>query len=237
MDEATTDAVDSSGSMPSGSPPETETLGDGLAPEANPDAPVKKKKTGVAAETVQERGRKGVYKIRDWLESTTRFTLSWSVYDQAESCSLTCMDGSLKRLDLAGKYLTKGVPVYVECKKYSTPGIQAQEYKRFLAIAYSATEKSIEDHGQDNGNHYMWVTTHPFSLRKWKSLTTATYIHNCVKENPDLRPGDPEINLDLIASLSRRVWVLVAADKQMKLRMSEPELLSVKTALVGGKAK
>lgn len=199
--------------------------------------PAPPKGVSVSAETVQERGRKGVQRMKAWLESTTRFAFTFTVYDHAESCTITCMDGSGKRLDIVGKYLTKDVPVYVECKKYSSPGAQAEEYAKFLAIAFSATERSVALYGEDPKTHFLWVTTHPFAQSKWPRLTTVAYLKECVEAEPSLRPVGKPIDLDLLSSVGERIWVLITGDKQMKLRMSDEELDDVRSALLKRKRK
>jgi len=184
----------------------------------------------VVAEEVQEIGRKGVYEIKEWLESTVRFQFTHSVYDRREPCSVTCLDGSHKALDLVGKMVDSGAPVNVECKKYSTPGSQTREFRKFLAIAYSSTAHSIREFGSDPERHFMWVTFHPFAQGKWKKLTKPSYLRESIDLYPDLLNG-VLVDDDLLSEMSSRLWLLVVHKRQMSLRLSESEIQHVKAAL------
>lgn len=92
----------------------------------------------MAAEETQELGREGVFLFKRWLESTTYLDLSWNSYGTPAMCEVQHL-GGVKTFDLAGILLLKpNVPVVVECKRYTSPGAQWQEYEELLAIAYGA---------------------------------------------------------------------------------------------------
>jgi len=118
----------------------------------------------VGKETSQRLGIEGVQEIKEWLEATTRFAFTYTVYDSEAMCTLSCLNGDKKALDLEGNTTRSPKrPVSVEAKKYSTPGHQGTEFKKFLAIAYSATAKTIADIGEDPLREFLWITFHPFS--------------------------------------------------------------------------
>jgi hypothetical protein len=75
----------------------------------------------VGKETSQRIGRDGVYEIKEWLEATTRFGFTYSVYDNEAMCTRVCLDGIGKAFDLEGHTVGKKDepfrPVSVECKK------------------------------------------------------------------------------------------------------------------------
>lgn len=187
--------------------------------------------TIVVAEEIQEIGRKGVYEIKEWLESTVRFQFSYTVYDRREQCSVTCLDGSHKALDMVGKTLDgREAPVNVECKKYSSASGQTAEFRKFLAIAYSSTAHSIKEFGSDPEREFMWVTFHPFAQGKWKKLGKPSYLRECIEEHKTLLNGT-SIDDDLLSVVASRLWLLVVHKRQMSLRLSESELAHVKAAL------
>lgn len=95
----------------------------------------------VAKETAHRIGHEGLHKIKEWLEATTRFGFSYTVWDSEPMCTRECPDGTKKALDLEGNTVGKPQerprPVSVECKKYTTVGGQADGYREFLAVAYA----------------------------------------------------------------------------------------------------
>lgn len=183
-------------------------------------------------ETAQKLGIDGVHEIKEWLESTTRFAFTFTVYDSAPKCTVTCLDGTMKTLDLEGVTTTQDkVPVSVECKRYSNASGQGVEFRRFLAIAYSSTAHVRELHGVDERREFMWVTFHPFSQGKWKKLLSVSYLRECVLEHPGLL-GEHEMDEDLLSEVSGRLWLMVVHKRQMSLRLSKHELATVNTALI-----
>jgi hypothetical protein len=57
------------------------------------------------AEKSQETGREGVFKAKQYLESTTHLRLPWTAYDHDSMCMLQRLDGSKKTYDLSGHFL------------------------------------------------------------------------------------------------------------------------------------
>jgi hypothetical protein len=191
----------------------------------------------VGKETSQRLGYEGVHEIKEWLEATTRFAFTYTVYDNEPMCTVTCLNNETKALDLEGVTKpadgTAGTPVSVECKKYSTPGGQTQEYRKFLAIAYSSTVRIINVVGQDCGREFMWVTYHPFAQTDWKKLLTVKYMRKCIEDHGALLEG-AVIDDDLLAIVASRVWVMVVQQRQVNIRLDKVELSKVHTALLQG---
>lgn len=189
-------------------------------------------------EVVHELGRKGVHEIKEWLEATTRFAFTYTVYDNAAMCTVICLNNEKKTLDLEGTTRPADPnalsgPVSVECKKYTTPGGQGTEYRRFLAIAYSNTVRTINMMGMDARREFMWVTYHPFSQGDWPDLMSATYLRGCLEEHADLLEG-VAIDDDLLALVASRIWVMVVQQRQVDIRLDKFELSKVHTALLQG---
>lgn len=188
----------------------------------------------MAKETAQSLGIEGVTEIKEWLEATTRFAFTYTAYDSEAMCTVTCLNGENKLLDLEGS-TTKDPkkPVSVECKKYTTVGHQGAEFRRFLAIAYSSTAKKIAEVGVDWERDFMWVTFHPFSQTNWKKLLTVAHLRACLEKNKDLLDDKP-IDDDLLAKIAARIWVMVVEKKQVEIRLTKQELALANAALISG---
>lgn len=183
-------------------------------------------------ETSQRLGIEGVHEVKEWLEATTRFAFTYTAYDNEAMCTVKCLNGENKTLDLVGNTTrTPKQPVFVESKKYSTVGGQGSEFKKFLAIAYSSTAQAIKDLGSDPQREFMWVTSHPFSQGDWPDLLTMTYLKTCIAEHSDLMGGS-EIDDELLVKVVDRTWVMVVQQKQVNIRLSRDELSVVNRALV-----
>lgn len=182
-------------------------------------------------ETSQRLGLEGVHEVKEWLEATTRFAFTYTAYDNDAMCTVKCLNGENKTLDLVGHTTsTPKRPVSVESKKYTTPGDQGKEFKRFLAIAYSSTAQAIKDLGSDQEREFMWVTSHPFSQKNWPQLLTLTYLKKCLEENADLLGGEA-VDEELLIKVASRTWVMVVQQKQVDIRLTKDELSVVSMAL------
>lgn len=183
------------------------------------------------AEATQEQGRKGVETVKRWLEATTFIELQWNVYENSQYCSLLLLDGSVKRWDLAGAFLSKPrQKTYVENKDYSSAGDQANQFHEFLANCYSATARSIKEVG-DIEAEFIWVTTHPFGpMSQWSQLATRDSVLAALDKHPSVLGGD-SVDVDLAAVVAARIWVLVFNKKQEKLSLEREELDKVLAAL------
>lgn len=113
----------------------------------------------MAKETAHRIGYEGLHEIKEWLEATTRFAFSYTVWDSEPMCTRECPDGTKKALDLEGSTVGKPNerprPVSVECKKYTTVGGQADGYREFLAVAYANTVHTIDSMGGDAEREFL----------------------------------------------------------------------------------
>jgi hypothetical protein len=185
----------------------------------------------VAKETSQRIGIEGASEIKQWLEATTRFAFTYTVYDNEAMCTRTCLNGRKKSFDLEGARVpTKSnpvaTPVSVECKKLSQAGDQGPEFREFLAIAYSSTAHDLATLGPDSKREFMWVTFHPFLVTDWSDLLTVSHLRKWVEQHSELLNGEA-INDDLLALVADRIWVMVVGQKQVDLRLSKDELAAV----------
>jgi hypothetical protein len=181
----------------------------------------------VGKETAQRIGWEGLHEIKEWLEATTRYAFSFTVWDNEVMCTRPCPDGTMKALDLEG--WTVGAPgerprpVSVECKKYSTVGGQADGYREFLAVAYANTAHVLKSMGGDAEREFLWVTYHPFSQNRWSELLTLSHLRGCVEEYSTLLNG-AAIDDDLLAETAQRIGVMVVGQRQVDLRMTKDEM-------------
>lgn len=180
----------------------------------------------MAKETAHRIGLEGLHEIKEWLEATTRFAFTYTVWDSEAMCTRECPDGTKKALDLEGNTVgapgERPRPVSVECKKYTTVGGQAGGYREFLAVAYANTAHTIRSMGSDAEREFFWVTYHPFSQTDWSKLLTVTYLRECVEEHIGLLNGEA-IDDDLLAAVATRLNVMVVGQRQINLRLTKDE--------------
>lgn len=181
----------------------------------------------MVAEGTQELGRTGVATVKRWLEATTFIELPFDVYNHTLDCTIAHI-GGVKRFDLQGYYLTgnKG-PIFVESKRYSTPGGQYKEFLRFLAIAYSSTVKEDKELGGHKERHFLWVTFHPFNLENWSVFESHEHMCLALSKNPELLGGE-EIDQNLVREVSSRIMVLLFNPKQEAISLTRQELKAVR---------
>lgn len=180
----------------------------------------------MAKETAQRLGYEGLYEVKEWLEATTRFAFSFTVWDNEMMCTRPCPDGTMKALDLEGMTVgdpnERPRPVSVECKKYTTVGGQADGYREFLAVAYANTAHIINTMSGDAEREFLWVTYHPFSQTRWNELLTVSHLRGCIEQYAALLNG-AKINDDLLATVAQRIGVMVVGQRQVDLRLTKDE--------------
>ena len=178
------------------------------------------------AEQTQEQGRSGVALAQRWLESTTFLELNWNVYDNSAMCEVEHL-GGVKYFDLAGSFLGDNRrEVFVENKNYSSDSGLYQHFQEFLAIAYSATAKVKMAGRMDRKTEFIWVTTHPFSLRRWATLASEEEVRLALAARPEFLDGNA-VDDDIVRTISARIWVLVMHEKQIDLSLTQEEVWQV----------
>ncbi|MFC4783351.1 hypothetical protein ACT8ZV_02675 [Nocardioides sp. MAHUQ-72] len=185
-------------------------------------------------EEVQERGREGVGMVKAWLEATTWMEFPANAYEDGTRCTVPLLSGK-KKFDLRGHHLgdkSQRRGLSVECKRYKTKGGQLKEFRRFLAIAYSAHAKQIELVGDWNED-FLWVTSNPFATDTWASLRTEDYLLEAVHDpaNQDVLGEGHDVDEKLARRVASGIWLLVFDEKQMDVTLTAQELRQVMTVL------
>lgn len=182
------------------------------------------------AESAHEEGRKGVFRTKRWLESTTHIELNFDAYDWASECTVNTLDNKLQTFDLKGQIYKSKSLLYVENKSYTTVGKQGKDYKDFLAIAYSATAAEIA-RTQDPRWEFMWVTTFPFAQGQWPKLTKRSQIKKALEEDTTGLLNGLPIDEEILDLLSSRIWLLVLNKRQHELTLTPKELNLIEAKL------
>ena len=188
------------------------------------------------AEAAHEEGRKGVFRTKRWLESTTHIELNFDAYDWSTECTVTCLGTSanggpnLQTFDLKGLIFKSKSMLFVENKTYTTVGSQAKDYHDFLAIAYSATAAEIARLG-DPRWEFMWVTTFPFAQKQWTKLTKRSQMKKALEQDQTGLLGGEEIDEDILDLMADRIWLLVLHKRQHDLTLTPKELSMIEAKL------
>ena len=188
-------------------------------------------------EILHELGKAGARRAKVWLDSTTRIESSWSVYDSFGKNRLTYPwphGGKSYSYDLGGVFHGGDLhqqSFLVECKKYSNPG-QGGHFDKFLAQSYAllTTYPML-------GDHFVWITWHPFRITTWSELYSEDKIVEAILAERERVFGldatsDDEvvkalIDRDAVATLARTCWVIVLSDKQETLVISREDRAEV----------
>jgi len=185
----------------------------------------------IMAEEIHEIGRQGAATLKRWLEATTHIELPHDAYNTPIDCSVDTF-GPTKQLDLAGYMLTeKHTPVFVESKKYTTPGGQYKEFRKFLVIAYTHTAQELEKYNSHRSSRYYWVTFHPFNLDKWSSLETYEHMIDALEKDGGAYLAGRSVNHDLAHDVCSRIAVFVFNPKQEALSLTREELELIRPSL------
>jgi hypothetical protein len=194
----------------------------------------------ITAEGLHELGRQGVMRIRRWLDSTARFSMSHTAYDldpdgkPYTQVRVEQLDGRFENFDLVGDIRSPqgkvGNTLYVECKNYTSAGNQGDFYVEYLATCYSALAARTTSLGHVPSVEFMWVTTHPFSQTKFTTLTSKSAIADaCAHETHKARLGSEKYDPDLGEVLSKRLWLVIANHRLDEMIMGD----SLRAAVLG----
>jgi hypothetical protein len=189
----------------------------------------------VTAEGLHELGRQGVLRIRRWLDSTARFSMSHTAYDLDPEDSpytqvrVEQLDGRFENFDIVGDIRDadgkKGNTVYVECKHYSSAGNQSVYYDEYLATCYSAFAAKHASLGHVPSIEFMWVTTHPFAVTKFAKLTDEPTIADaCASEKHRTRLGQSTYDTALGELLAKRLWLVIVNGRMLEEMVMGDEL-------------
>lgn len=181
-------------------------------------------------EQLHELGKAGARRAKLWLDSTTRVTQSWTVYDDVGVSKLQYSwpeADETYSYDIGGMFYggdLDGQAFLVECKKYTTDN-QGAHFDKFLAQSYVTLrdEPRLAD-------HFIWITWHPFRLKTWNVLYSKEKIVAALKRERLRVFGEIEVDNvealidgDVLHDLSSRIWMIVLSDKQENLVISRED--------------
>lgn len=174
---------------------------------------------------MHDKGRDGARRAKLWLEATTRVSQSWLNTDSVigERCLFKWPFGGQPFSFDIGGFLRgpdfEGNCFLAECKKYSVIGNQPSEYSEYLAKCYVAYLEQPK-----YSDHFMWITWHPFSVTLWAELCTPAMVRKSVVAEhfrvfgvDNREQAEEMVDNRIVEEISRRLWLLVLADKQEKL--------------------
>lgn len=170
-------------------------------------------------ELEQETGRQGVARVKRLLEAFMRFNLHYDAYQHAERVSLVMLTGQVETYDLTGDHLDDQgqarTLVFVESKNVKDAAGQGPEFERFLAQAYSAMARQIDEIGIDPKYEFMWATTCPWKGTGFRYAASKENVRKAVAAHLDgeVLPKDHTIDQDLIDRVADRVWLWVVAER------------------------
>ncbi|WP_147459858.1 hypothetical protein [Actinokineospora cianjurensis] len=175
-------------------------------------------------EALHKAGDDGAKAFKRWLEATTRVKTVWMNTQGRTASRMTFKwpeDPESFSFDLGGIFRAGDIDndtFLAECKAYNNhSNHQDSEFRSYLAKCY-VTESLVPDFH----DHYLWLTRHPFSVSLWSNLTTPEYIsRGLLQESRRVFGCDPEdaksqIDLDLVAKLSTKVWTPIVVSPQQE---------------------
>ena len=189
----------------------------------------------MAGEEAQERGRDGVQRAKRWLERTGRVDVYWTVYENPTMLAVPIPGGQSRSFDMGGVILggdLKGSQFFAEVKRHASANNQAKMYGDYLANCYCML---LQD--QTKLYEFMWITWHPFSIRKWTRLCEWDEVRDAIRERQnEWLSSASTVDDNLCRLVADRLWLIVLSDKQEQLGMSEEMLGEVrKAATIGTK--
>lgn len=179
-----------------------------------------------AGEQLHERGREGAKRAKTWLEATTRVDVNWINPDGVQKLTFHWETGNTFSFDLGG--LLRGgdyhrQEFFAEIKNYSDAHDQGTLYTEYLAKCYRALKLMPA-----RCDHFMWLTWHPFSVKKWADLCSAKEVQRAVIENRERclgieKQAEAEVAVDarLCEEVASRLWLIVLSEKQETLVIDE----------------
>jgi len=184
-------------------------------------------------EEIQETGRDGVRRAKEWLERTGRADVYWTAYEQPSMLVVKRPGGGERSFDMGGTLHGgefKASPFYAEVKKYSTVGGQADMYGDYIANCYCMLLAE-----PDKPFEFMWITWHPFSQSKWAKLCEWDEVRDEVEaRKTDWLGTAAVVDEQLCRDVAERLWLIVLSDQQERLGMSVEMLAEIRKAATMG---
>ncbi|OZC82917.1 hypothetical protein CH274_08045 [Rhodococcus sp. 06-418-5] len=179
----------------------------------------------MVGEATQEKGREGARLARVWLERTTRVKVPWMNPDEAAVSKLTLKKaqpvGTSKTFsfDLGGYFRGESIDnqtFLAECKNYDTAQDQGTHYVKFLCACYRAVSL-----GHTLADNFLWIAFAPFNVTIWDQQTKPEKIKEAVLKHPTYNFKESEnpaaeIDDEIVAEVSKRLWILILSEKQIE---------------------
>ncbi|MEU0391114.1 hypothetical protein [Streptomyces chartreusis] len=185
----------------------------------------------MSGELLHSKGEEGARRAKHWLDSTTRANARWVNPNPIAIPKLTFQwaDGSNFSFDLGGLLIGgefEGQEFLVESKFYETPGHQGEMYIEYLAKCYRAF-----DTRPDRCDNFMWITWHPFSLRKWSKLCSVDEVksaaithHSKCLGCVDQTSAEELVDDEICKAVADRLWLILLSKRQEELVISKKHL-------------
>lgn len=183
-------------------------------------------------EATQKAGDDGVRRARRYLESTTRVKTAWLVTDPLQASMMTFAWPHAKgqfSFDIGGIFHggdIDGQRFAAESKAYkNNNNHQDAEYKEFLAGCYYLETQSITLY-----HHYLWLTTHPFSVDNWSRLCTAHWVtQSVVRERTkvlgvsDEDAAREQVDPHVAEAVASKLWLIAIPDRHEELSITDAD--------------
>ena len=187
----------------------------------------------MVGEVAHEAGREGVQRAKRWLERTGRVDVYWTAYEHPSMLAVTRPGGNDRSFDLGGVIRGGDLDshqLFAEVKNYRSAGNQPEQYGDYLANAYC---KMLE--GRERLYQFMWITWHPFNLKKWVTLCETPEVREQVsKRQPEWLGSDTSVDEELCDLVADRLWLIVLSKKQEQLCMSNEMLGDLRKSVTLG---
>ncbi|GAA1872309.1 hypothetical protein GCM10009836_61520 [Pseudonocardia ailaonensis] len=181
-------------------------------------------------EALHRAGDDGARRARRYLESTTRVKTVWLNTDPYQAGRLTFKwphDPGTYSFDLGGVFHEGDLDrqhFAAESKAYTNnQNHQATEFRTFLAGCYCVDLAQPMLY-----QHYMWLTSHPFSVDDWSRLCRPDWIIKSLLQEraralgaQDEAAARSKINMDLVEALSKKLWLTLIPDRHEELSITK----------------
>ncbi len=138
-------------------------------------------------EEIQEKGRKFVYEMFDYLEYTGNFEGLVTSYERKNMTSQILSSGIKKDFDIRGMFKDENISidVFIEAKRYKTLSNLYSCYRIFLKDCFSVwvNERKIK---KDWRARFIFITTHPFACSNFTNIRSYEFLKKVLNGEVDL---------------------------------------------------
>jgi len=185
----------------------------------------------MSEETIHEKGREAVEKFREYLESTAKFRISFTVYQAAFAVEGITISGEHFHYDMVGKFVERPsalpIRVYIEVKsRYSSPTDLTTLYNEFVVKSFSFCLYHWKIRkNRDFKPYFLFLTNHPFHCAQYSEITNPGFISGIVGDaiNKDKSFGvtKNDITWDEIGAFANLLWIIIFSNKQELLVIND----------------